>query len=370
VDVNSDGILESVVVGNNYNCGTDPYTSLYEMPYILNADRTRWAADGFDWTAIPVPDANAAPLSEDYDFIENNQPNPAVADLDGDGNLEILYSSYDGRVHAYWLDKTEHGSWPFSLSDPDHIYFASEPVIADLDGDGYAEVIFTSWPEKGAYKTGTLYILDYLGNLLHSVPLPSAWDGSDWNGGLPAPTLADIDGDPDLEIVVNTAQTGLVAYDLPGTAQARVLWGTGRGNYQRSGSILQGNLSASTKQVQPLLAAPGETLHYTITLRNPGPTLENVELSDVLPSQTSFAGGLVASSGTVQEAGGVITWSGEVPGGQQVTIQFDALLDAGISQPQPVINTAEFNDETGQSYQRTAVAFINGFALYFPQVTR
>jgi hypothetical protein len=59
-----------------------------------------------------------------------------------------------------------------------------------------------------------------------------------------------------------------------------------------------------------------------------------------------------------------------VPGGQPVIIQFDALLDVGISQPQPVINTVEFSDETGQSYQRTAVAFINGFALYFPQVSR
>ena len=98
------------------------------------------------------------------------------------------------------------------------IYFASEPVIADLDNNGTAEVIFTSWAEKGAYKTGSLYILDYLGNPLHSVPLPPAWDGSDWNGGLPAPTLADIDGDPDLEVVINTAHSGLVAYDLPGTS--------------------------------------------------------------------------------------------------------------------------------------------------------
>ncbi len=40
-------------------------------------------------------------------------PNPAAADLDGDGKLEILYSSYDGRVHVFWLDKTEHGNWPY-----------------------------------------------------------------------------------------------------------------------------------------------------------------------------------------------------------------------------------------------------------------
>ncbi len=108
-----------------------------------------------------------------------------------------------------------------------------------------------------------------------------------------------------------------------------------------------------------MLAAPGDSLHYTITLRNPGPSLDQVELTDDLPDQVSFAGGLGASSGTAQESGGVITWSGEVPGGQPVVIQFDVLLDAGIIQSQPVINTVELSDETGQTYLRTAVAFVN-----------
>jgi len=54
-----------------------------------------------------------------------------------------------------------------------------------------------------------------------------------------APTLANIDGDADLEIVLNTASAGFVAYDLPGTANARILWGTGRGSYRRSGAVVQ-----------------------------------------------------------------------------------------------------------------------------------
>ena len=108
-DLDGDGTREIVIVGNVYNCGTDPYTDLYEMPFVLNGDRTRWHAGAYDWTVIPTPDAHAAPLSEDYNLIENNVPNPVTADLDGDGRMEILYPSYDGRLHAYWLDKTEHG---------------------------------------------------------------------------------------------------------------------------------------------------------------------------------------------------------------------------------------------------------------------
>jgi len=74
--------------------------------------------------------------------------------------------------------------------------------------------------------------------LLQSVSLPAAFGGVDWNGAMAAPTLANIDADADLEVVVNSAHSGVLAYDLPGTPNARILWGTGRGNYLRSGSPL------------------------------------------------------------------------------------------------------------------------------------
>jgi len=368
-DVNADGVNEAIVIGNVYDC-ISGYPSRYNGVYIFNADRSRFNADGYDWRSVPVD--TGAPLSEDYGVIENNQPNPAAADLDGDGNLEILYSSYDGRMHVFWLDKTEHGSWPYSVYNPSEGFyrFASEPTVADLDDNGLAEVIFTSWTQKGSGQTGKLHILDYLGNPLQETPLPGAWDGSSWNGGLPAPTLANIDGDPDLEVVVNTAHTGLVAYDLPGTSQARILWGTGRGNYQRSGSILQGSLTGSEKSVNQALAAPGDTLAYTIILRNPGPALENASVSDHLPPQVTFAGNLSASSGAASESGGVVNWSGAVPAGTPVEIRFDVTVDAENPSPHTIINTAEIKDGLGNTWQRQAAVFLNGFGLHLPVITR
>jgi hypothetical protein len=233
-DVNGDGSAEIVVVGNVYNCGTSPYTSLYQMPFILRMDRTRWSGSGFDWTALPPPGPGTAPLAEDFNVIESVVPNPAVADLDGDGRKEILYPSYDGKLHAYWLDKTEHGSWPHDVPGTG-IRFASEPVVADLDGDGHAEVIFTSWPQKGGTAVGQVHILDYHGTPLQVLDLPASHSAGTWNGGLAAPTLANIDADDDLELVVGTSHSGVVAYDLPGTAGARVLWRTGRGSFKRTG---------------------------------------------------------------------------------------------------------------------------------------
>jgi len=235
-DVDQDGSKEVVATGNVYDCGYGNYPSRYTGLYIFNADRSRYQKGGNNWQTGPID--TGALLSEDYNQIENPQPNPAVADLDGDGKLEILFASYDGRVHAFWLDKTEHGSWPYAVNDPDEglIRFASEPVVADLNADGKAEVIFASWVEKGSEATGRLHILDHQGIPIHEVDLPAAYSG-DWNGALAAPTLADIDGDADLEVVLNTAHSGIVAYDLPGTAGARILWGTGRGNTWRDGYL-------------------------------------------------------------------------------------------------------------------------------------
>ncbi len=370
VDVDGDGVNEIVAIGNVHDCHTSPYTDLYEGPYIFNADRTRFAAAGFDWTTLPVD--TGAPLVEDYNVIESVMPNPVTVDLDGDGNLEILYPSYDGRMHAFWLDETERYNWPFSVYDSGEGFyrFASEPVVADLDDDGYAEIIFSSWTQKGSHHTGKLYILDYQGTLLYQVALPAAYGSPDWNGALAAPTLANIDSDPDLEVVLNTAHSGLVAYDLAGTAHARVLWGTGRGNYQRTGAALRGTVRDSFKRVYPVLPCPGDALTYTISLRNPGPALPGVHITDTLPGQVYYLDNLWASSGSCGAAGGVITWTGTVSAAAPVTITFGVTVSEQITAPQVISNTVLIDDGGADLLRRSAVAIVNGHAVYLPSVTR
>ncbi len=371
-DVNGDGVLEIIVVGNVYNCGTSPYTDLYEMPFIFNADRTRWAGNGFDWEVIPSPDGNAAPLSEDYNLIENNHPNPVIADLDGDGFKEILYPSYDGRVHAFWLDKTEHGNWPFSVYNPaDGFYrFASEPAVADLDNDGFAEVIFATWVQKGTHQTGALIITDYLGNLLQSVALPAAYGSPDWNGALAAPTLANIDADADLEVVLNTAHSGFVAYDLPDTAEARILWGTGRGNYQRSGSPIVGSLENSSIGVTPIAPHPGDVMTYTIVLRNSGPVLPATQVTATFSLLVTPLGNVSASAGSFGSAGRVITWAGDVSSAQPVTITYGATLGLSVTAPSVVTHSVEIDDGVNPVWQASPNAIANAFSTYLPIILR
>ena len=235
-DVNGDGKLELAVVGDVYDCtaGDSPAADVYHLPMLFNGDRTRFSAGGADWTTFPAPSAGSAPLSEDYNVIQSAQPNAVLADLDGDGAAEFLYSSYDGKVHAYWLDKTEHGNWPFAIPGSG-FHFASPPVVAELYHDGKIEILFATWPENSATENGKLYILDAQANVLQAVDLPPPLGGSTWNGGLASPTLAILPGSRDMAVVLNTWASGVVAYDLPGTAYARTLWPTGRGGYLRNG---------------------------------------------------------------------------------------------------------------------------------------
>jgi len=234
-DMEGNGSLELVVPGDVYDCSIgDPEGDLYYVPWILNRDRTRWTAGPYNWTVIPPQGASGAATTQgDFDVIENAVVNAVLADLDNDGRREILFASYDGKLHVWWLDKTEKHAWPYAVPGSG-FRFAAEPAVADLDDDGEAELIFTTWPQKGGNAVGKLIILGMRGNLVASVDLPAP-RGDDWNGGLAAPTLAQLDGDADIEVVIGTSQSGVVVYQIPGSANARVLWGTARGNLLRNG---------------------------------------------------------------------------------------------------------------------------------------
>jgi hypothetical protein len=121
-----------------------------------------------------------------------------------------------------------------------------------LDGDGFSEVIESTWgPNNGLSggEMGKILIFDYTGTLKGSVELPSPGGGQKWNGILGSLTVADLDGNGKLDIVGVSSNTNVVRYEIEGSAGFRVLWGTGRGTYGRHGeapsSVRAGALRAS-----------------------------------------------------------------------------------------------------------------------------
>lgn len=241
-DLNSDQIADIITISciHERSENNEVSSPRYHTPIILQPDRTRFNENGFDWTVFPTPKepASSGQLEEDWRVIKVCLPNPVTADIDGDGYKEVIYPANDGKMHVCWLDKTEHHNWPYHVtkSSEDFIRFATAAAVADLNNDGKAEIIFGSWTPINSGKFGKLHLLDWQGNVLHEIIVPASERG--WNGITSAPTMANIDDDPDLEVVVGTAWSGICAYDLPGTDNAQILWQTGQMNYQRTGGPL------------------------------------------------------------------------------------------------------------------------------------
>lgn len=205
----------------------------YFAPFIVNLDRTRYVNKdkGYDWSSIPADTGTILTLGEEVlsnpgtsVSIIDPDCRPVVADLDGDGVKEILYTANDGQVHCFSLDGTEHGAWPFALNGrdtviPNGIRYASRPAVADVNNDGKLEVIFTTYgPRTPSNERGKLYVLDYTGKVLAEEMLPASYlntasiDNVFANGSSTTPVVVDAGGKK--MIVVMTFSCGLVGYEV------------------------------------------------------------------------------------------------------------------------------------------------------------
>lgn len=113
---------------------------------------------------------------------EDSSSQPAAADLDGDGDNELIFTINGGEVRAV-EPSTGETIWSFSTSwgDVGH----ASPIIADLDGNGSREVIFNSGNDLTILDGQTGEQLSFLST----------------GSGISTPAVGDVDGDGDLEIV-------------------------------------------------------------------------------------------------------------------------------------------------------------------------
>ncbi len=223
-DLDGNGTKEIVVtciMCNRKYAPTYPPTE-YMTVAVFNADRTRYTnfSLGGDWRNIPT-DLGKPLIQNKKSIASQIQQTPTIADLDGDGKSEILFNSYNGKVHCFGLDATEPYAWPYSLTKRSSPLFeyASPIVCRDLDGDGKQEVIFASWYDENqklpGIVQGSLYILNYEGKLISKTPLPPAKEAKNLNNGsLACPVVEDIDNDGKFEIVINTTNGAVCVYDL------------------------------------------------------------------------------------------------------------------------------------------------------------
>lgn len=163
-DLDGDGQLEIITQERAYPIG---YIHIFEM-------------DGTEW-------------SGNWPFAMSHVPTctPAVADIDNDGQPEIFTMSYD-QMYLLTTDGTPEAGWPRGITNGSFSY--QSPALADLDGDGDLEITLAC--HKDAAGT---YVFQHDGTLV------SGWPQYFDTWSYCAPTVTDLEGDGNLEVIAGQA---------------------------------------------------------------------------------------------------------------------------------------------------------------------
>jgi subtilisin family serine protease len=183
-DLDGDGEVEIVVSEGNLS-------GSYGSPYQVYA----WHIDGSILEGWPQT-------------IEGNGAKPScpvIGDLDGDGELDVIIGCETGKVYAWHGNGTPLDGWPTTDATA---HIGTTPALADIDGDGDLEVIVGS---RGDLQE---YAWHHNGVLVNGWPQPVGESGA---GVYSSPSVGDIDGDGDMEILQSCLDDKLYIWHHDGT---------------------------------------------------------------------------------------------------------------------------------------------------------
>jgi hypothetical protein len=180
-----------------------------------------WHHDGRRVRGFPVRiDARRPPSPERDATI---YASPALAQLNGRGKLDIVVGAGDGMVYAWSGRGARLAGWPVEARDgEDRERVVSSPAVGDIDGDGEPDVVEASAEVYGStpQTTGRVYAWNAKGEPKPGWPVKPpalAADAIPIAGeGTPAsPALADVDGDgaDEVAIAAFTGQPDLYSGD-------------------------------------------------------------------------------------------------------------------------------------------------------------
>ena len=135
----------------------------------------------------------------------------AATDLNGDGHPEIIFAGKTGRVYVLDRNGTPLAGWPRCLQSntsnvdcvapgtntDDH---SAPPVLADLDGDGRLEIVV-------AAKDGNVYAFETNGKNVKNWPIrPETNEALSPSAFTSSPAVADMDGDQIDDLVLTVGE--------------------------------------------------------------------------------------------------------------------------------------------------------------------
>ena len=193
-DLSGDGRADLVVgvLGGAYN---PLRTSAENLYYLTRGTGEEWEVRSR--RLLPVLDIGSESI-------------PAIADLDGDGDLDMLLAnkldpSDLQRSFVYRLENVGSADRPaFRMRAPLELgkRFHAAPAFGDLDGDGRLDLIMGQWGPRVAWYRGTARGYEPMDTALVTIT----------RGSNTVPTLGDLDGDEDLDLFVGESSGWLNYY--------------------------------------------------------------------------------------------------------------------------------------------------------------